>query len=96
MSENQIKEALEYLDNIVETYVDKDGIVGDEPFVYGRAKDAINLLRSILIKKPNQINYPHKHDWFDITVHDEKYGKTYKCNKCGEEKFEPHEEKIKK
>ena len=36
-----------------------------------------------------------EHDWFEITVHDEKYGKTYKCSKCGDEKFEP-DEKIKK
>ena len=32
-----------------------------------------------------------EHDWFEITVHDEKYGKTYKCSKCPEEKFEPNE-----
>ena len=30
-----------------------------------------------------------KHDWFDITVRDEEYGNTYKCSKCGKEKFEP-------
>ena len=39
-----LKEALDYLDNIAETYVDKKGIVGDEAFVYGRAKDAIESL----------------------------------------------------
>ena len=32
-----------------------------------------------------------EHDWFEITAHDEKYGKTYKCSKCPGEKFEPNE-----
>ena len=44
--EMQLKEALDHLDNIVETFVDKKGLIGDESFVYGRAKDAVNLLRS--------------------------------------------------
>lgn len=44
--EMQLKEALEYLDNIVEIHVEKKVLIGDEPFVYGRAKDAVNLLRS--------------------------------------------------
>ena len=40
-----LKEALDHLGNIVEIFVDKQGLIGDEPFVYGRAMDAINLLR---------------------------------------------------
>lgn len=83
--EMQLKEALDHLDNIVETYVDKKVFVGDEPFVYGRAKDAIELLRFNFEKGKCE------HDWYDITVHDEKHGKTYKCSKCPEEKFEPNE-----
>lgn len=39
------------------------------------------------MKKENKC----EHDWFEITVYDEKYGKTYKCSKCGKEKFEPTE-----
>lgn len=39
------------------------------------------------MKKENKC----EHDWFEITVYDEKYGKTYRCSKCKEEKFEPNE-----
>ena len=35
-----------------------------------------------------------EHDWSDITVRDEKYGNTYMCSKCGEEKFEPEEKLV--